>query len=45
MHELPLQGGVEVPDLIQEDGSTICRLEFAKFELVGAREGAPLMSE
>ncbi len=45
VQELPLERGVEVPDLVQEDGSTVGGLKLAELELVGAREGSPLMSE
>ncbi len=45
VEQLALERGVQVPDLIEKDGSAIRGLELADLELVGAGEGPALMAE
>ena len=45
VQELPLEGGVQVADLIEEDRAAIRGLELADLELMGACEGSALVAE
>src|SRR5262249_54685111 len=45
MQELALEGRMQIADLVEEDRAVVGRLELAELELMGAREGAALVTE
>jgi hypothetical protein len=45
MQELGLQGGMQLADLVEEDGAAVGQLEAARLALVGAGKGATLVAE